>query len=164
MSNSPSLAFHTRLVRRRNDRIVFENVQDRIYPLLKLYRAKIEALFAANAPIALSLPDLVDSGSGSPAPGTLEGVLNAEGTESVLTGEPSVSASVVKHQLRASVGEEPSAGDEAVRAEFALGEEIALTSDYGLSVPGAGVHWRLVAVTADGHEGTTDWVSLQRPL
>ena len=51
-----------------------------------------------------------------------------------------------------------------MRAEFPLGQAIALSSDYGLSVPGAKVHWRLVAITADGHEGGTPWLSFQRPL
>ncbi len=146
------------------DRLKRENVQDRIYPLLKLYRAKVEASFAPNAPIVLSLPALTDSGSGKPEPGALAGALNPAGTAVGLTGTPSASASVVAHQLRASVGEAPEADDETMRAEFPLGQAIALSSDYGLSVPGARVHWRLVAITADGHEGATPWRTFQRPL
>ena len=146
------------------DRLKRENVQDRIYPVLKLYRAKIEALFAANAPIVLSLPALTESGQASPDAGTITGALNAAGTEAVLAGTPSPSATVVKHQLRASVGDAPNAGDETMKAEFAPGHAITLTSNFGLGVPGARVHWRLVAITADGHEGATEWLSFQRPL
>lgn len=146
------------------DRLKRENVQDRIYPVLRIYRQKIEASFAPSAPIVLSLPALTDSGSGTPAPGGITGALNPAGTEAVLTGTASPSPTVVAHQLRASVGEEPNADDETMRAEFPLGQAIALSSDYGLSVPGAKVHWRLVAITADGHESGTPWLSFQRPL
>ena len=146
------------------DRLKRENVQDRIYPVLKIYRQKIEASFAPTAAIVLSLPELTDSGAGTPEPGVLTAALNAAGTEVVMTGTVSPSATVASHQLRASVGEEPQSDEESMRAEFPLGMPIALTTDYGLGVPGARVHWRLVAITADGHERATPWQSFQRPL
>jgi hypothetical protein len=71
---------------------------------------------------------------------------------------------VVKHQIRASLGATPQSEDEAVKAEFALGATIALNTAYGLGAPGAQVHFRLVAITADGHEKGSDWVTVLRPV
>ena len=139
-------------------------MQDAIYPILKLYRAKIELLFSPDTPVFQTLPALTDDGSGTPGAGSLTGSLNPAGTEATLTGTASASVTVTKHQFRASVGPEPSADDEALRAEFELGQAITLTSNYGLGVPGAKVHWRQVAVTADGHEKSTPRLTFQRPL
>jgi len=62
------------------------------------------------------------------------------------------------------VGEEPSDEDESLRAEFAPGEPISLTTNFGLTAPGATAHFRLVAISASGHESGTPWLTIQRPL
>lgn len=146
------------------EREVREAVQRQIYPVLKIYRLKIEALFPANAAIIQALPALTDDGTGTPEAGGLTGSLNGAGTAVTLKGKASPSGTVSGHQLRASVGPEASAADESVQAKFAPGEALALTSAYGLGVPGAKVHWRLVAVTEDGHEKGSPWLTFQRPL
>ena len=78
-----------------------------------------------------------------------------------LTGTASTSSTVVLHQIRASVTEDPSVEDESVVVEFA---PLTLSTTYGLTVPGAKAHFRLVGITADGHESGSDWVTIERPV
>ena len=157
-------AFEERDQQATLDRARREDLQDRIYPVLKLYRMKVESLFPPGNALVVTLPALTDDGTAGPEPGALTGSLNQAGTAVTLAGTPSPSATVVRHQLRASVGDEPNGDDETMRAEFAAGQAIALTTDYGLGAPGAKVHWRLLAVTADGHESATPWLTFQRPV
>jgi hypothetical protein len=146
------------------ERGIRNELQDLIYPILKVYRLKVEATYAAGSAIMATLPALTDDGSGTPQPGTLTGSFNAATGAATLTGTPSSSGTVVRHQIRASLGPEPDAEDEALKAEFTPGQPITLTTSYGFSAPGALVHFRLVAITADGHEKGSDWLTLQRPL
>lgn len=139
-------------------------VQETIYPILKVYRLKVLARFAPDSAIVATLPALTEDSEATPEAGTLAGSYHAASNEAQLTGTPSPSPSVVRHQIRACVGAVPSAEDETMRTEFALGMPIALNTNYGLGAPGATVHFRLVAITADGHEKGTDWVTVQRPL
>jgi len=146
------------------DRATRDAVQRKIYPILKVYRLKVEAIFPSPSPILETLPALTENAGATPQPGSLTGNYNAGTNSAVLTGQPSPSGSVVRHQIRASVGTEPSLEDEALSAEFEVGDPIELTTNYGFGAPGAIVHFRLVAITADGHEKGTPWLMLQRPL
>lgn len=146
------------------DRASRDALQRSIYPILKVYRLKIEAVFAPGSPILATLPALTEDSEATPQPGTLSGSFEAPANQAVLEGEPSPSPTVVRHQIRASVGPQPSVEDEALSAEFELGTPITLTTNYGFGAPGAIVHFRLVAITADGHEKGTSWVTLERPL
>ncbi len=139
-------------------------LQGRIYPILKVYRLKIAAVFAPGSPFVETLPALSEEAGATPQPGTLTGHYDVAQEAAVLAGTPSPSASVVRHQIRASVGEEPQVDDEVVRAEFEPGVPIALETTYGLAAPGETVNFRLVAITADGHERGTEWVRVQRPV
>lgn len=146
------------------ERALRDDQQEIIYPVLKVYRLKVEALFPAGSAILETLPALTDDGSGTPQAGTLGGTFSTTTNEATLTGTPSASKTVVRHQIRASLGPEPDAGDETLTAEYALGAPLTLTTGYGLGTPGALAHFRLVAITADGHEKGSDWVTIQRPL
>jgi len=143
---------------RRND------AQDEIYPVLRVYRLKIQATFPAGSAIVETLPALTDTATGTPEPGALSGQWVAASTNASLTGTASTSSTVVCHQIRASVTEDPSVEDESVVAEFALGTPLTLSTTYGLTVSGAKAHFRLVGITADGHESGSEWVTIERPV
>ena len=132
--------------------------------MLKTYRAKIKVAFTADSAIVLSLPALKEDSTATPEAGTLSGHWNAVTSEADLTGTPSPSASVVRHEIRVNLGPEPDADDESMKAEFQLADTIVFHTDSGLATPGPLAHFRLVAVTADGHEKGTAWETIQRPL
>ena len=138
------------------------DARDQIYPVPRVYLLEIQAAFHAGPAIVETLPALTENGhQHAAAIGGPSGQSVAASISASLTGTASTSSTVVLHQIRASVTEDPSVEDESVVVEFA---PLTLSTTYGLTVPGAKAHFRLVGITADGHESGSDWVTIERPV
>ena len=145
-------------IQKRND------LQDVIYPILKVYRLKIPSIFAEGSAILDTLPLLTPvPGSTPQAPGLIGGysVVNNRGE---FTGTPSPTPAVTSYQLRACVGPDYNPNTENVVATLNAGVPIVFTTTWGLTTPGAVSSYRLYAVTDDGHERGSETVIIARPL
>ena len=145
-------------IQKRND------MQDVIYPILKVYRLKIPAVFPENSAIVDTLPLLTPvSGSTPQAPG-LTGGWSVPNNRAELTGTASPTAAVTRYQLRACIGPVHNDDLESVVATVDAGEPLAFNTTWGLTTPGSVASFRLVAMTADGHERGSAAVVIARPL
>ena len=141
-----------------------DGVQDLIYPILKVYRLKIPAVFAAGHPLIATLPALSpEPGSTPAAPGLTMG-WSAANSRAEGTGTASPSASVVQTQLRGSVGPEHDEHSETAVMTIEAGQPLIFETIWGLVTPGAVASFRAVAMTGDGHERGSGPVVVSRPL
>jgi hypothetical protein len=145
-------------IQKRND------MQDVIYPILKVYRLKIPAVFPENSAIVDTLPLLTPvSGSTPQAPG-LTGGWSVPNNRAELSGTASPTAAVTRYQLRACIGPVHNDDLESVVATVDAGEPLTFNTTWGLTTPGSVASFRLVAMTADGHERGSAPVVIARPL
>ena len=145
-------------IQKRND------MQDVIYPILKVYRLKIPSVFAEGSAILDTLPLLTpETGSTPQAPGVTGG-WSAVNSRAELNGTPSPTAAVTKNQLRGCVGPVHNDNTESVIATLEAGEPLVFTTTWGLTTPGSVASFRLVAMTADGHERGSAPVAISRAL
>jgi len=140
------------------------SVQDQIYPILKIYRLKIPATFPEGHAMISSLPALTPTPGKTPiAPGLTMGWLavnaRAEGS-----GTASPTSLVIQHQLRAVAGPVHDENTEIVVQTIEVGQPLAFATTWGLTVPGGVTSYRLVAMTADGHERGSAPAVVSRPL
>ena len=140
------------------------SVQDNIYPILKVYRLKIPAIFPAGHALVNSLPALTPTPGTTPAaPGLTMGWSAANGrAEGSGTASPTVA--VTQHQLRASAGPLHDENTEVVVQTIEAGQPLAFATTWGQTIPGGVTSYRLVAMTADGHERGSAPVVVSRPL
>lgn len=146
------------------DRRFRDAQQDVIYQVLKVYRLKIPTVFPEESPLVETLPALTTDSTKTPAAPSAAGSWNAVSSEADLTGTASVSTTVVRHQWRGCPGEEYQSEDESILANIPLGQPLTFSTTFGLGVPGTVCGYRLVAITADGHEKGSEAVYVSRPL
>lgn len=145
-------------IQKRND------AQDVIYPILRVYRLKIPSIFAEGSAILDTLPLLTPvPGSTPQAPGLIGGY-SVPNNRGEFTGTPSPTPAVTIYQLRACVGPDYNPNTENVVATLNAGVPIVFNTTWGLTTPGAVSSFRLYALTADGHERSSETVIIARPL
>ena len=81
-----------------------------------------------------------------------------------LSGTASPTAAVTRYQLRACIGPVHNDDLESVVSTVDAGEPLAFNTTWGLTTPGSVASFRLVAMTADGHERGSAPVVIARPL
>lgn len=140
-----------------------DDVQAKIYPILKAYRQKVPTKFPPGSALVTSLPLLTPLPGSTPQPPALAGAWNAATGVADLTGTASTSASVVRHQLRGCPSEDYSTDDEAVVATLEGAVPLVFHTTFGLTVAGELASFRLYAMTADGHEAGSDTAVIARP-
>ena len=145
-------------IQKRND------LQDVIYPILKVYRLKIAAVFPEGSAILDTLPLLTPvAGSTPQAPG-LTGGWSVQNNRAELSGTASPTVAVTRYQVRACIGPVHNDDLESVVATVDAGEPLTFNTTWGLTTPGSVASFRLVAMTADGHERGSAAVVIARPL
>ena len=139
-------------------------IQDKIYPILRIYRLKLPTVFLAGAPILMTLPLLTPlPGSTPEAPGLTGGwVVAGVQAEFVRTASPTLA--VVRHQLRGCAQANFDENQEVVLATVELGQPLTFQTTFGLVGPGLTASYRLVAMTADHHEHGSESVVVTRPV
>jgi hypothetical protein len=140
------------------------DVQDKIYPILKAYRAKLPTLFAGDAAIVATLPALTPSASATPQAPGLSGAWNAGNVRAEFVGVASTSQSVVKHQWRVCLSADYDSEFEQVDGNIDVGDPLTFNVTTGLGVPGSVISVKLYAMTADGHEAGSGPVVIERPV
>lgn len=139
-------------------------VQDRIYAVLKAYRAKLPTAFAEGAAIVETLPLLTPLPGSTPQSPGLVGSYSTANSRAEFAGVASTSASVVRHQLRICLGAEFDQDLEQSVGSILVGQPLTFLVTTGLGAPGAVISAKLYAMTADGHEAGSATVVVTRPV
>ena len=139
-------------------------VQGKIYVILKVYRLKIEVMFAEGSPIWASLPALTPEAGSTPAAPGLSGGWNAGQNRAEFTGTASPTPEVTQHQLRGCPQADFDEDLETVLGTVEAGQPLSFQTTFGLTQAGATASFRLVAMTADGHERGSEPVVVSRSV
>ena len=139
-------------------------VQDQIYPILKVYRLKIPAVFPEGDAMISSLPALTPAIGTTPATPGLTMGWSAANARAEGSGTASPTSAVTQHQLRAVSGPVHDENTEVVVQTIEVGQPLAFATTWGLTVPGGVASYRLVAMTGDGHERGSPPTVVSRPL
>lgn len=138
--------------------------QETIRPLLVQYRKRIAADFAVGSAIYESLPAYSPPDSGpAPEPVSLSGTYDATDARAELAWTPVTDGNVTELELRATVGPEYDAEDEAIIATLPPDSPPTWTGTYGLLVPGSATAFKLYTLTATGRERGSNEVTVTRP-
>lgn len=139
--------------------------QDAIYPILKKYRVRVEAVFGEASAETASLPRLTPLPGHTPEPAVLEVVYNpvTEQADVVITFPED--ESVTEVELLGTVGVEFEAPDASPLGTFPRGDgsPITLSTAFGMSLPGGAASFRAVVTTAEGNERASNVVTVTRP-
>ncbi len=139
--------------------------QDAIYPILKKYRVRVEAVFGEDSAETASLPRLTPLPGHTPPPAVLEAVYNpaTEQADVVITQPDDEAATEV--ELLATVGPEFEEDDATSLGVFPRGDgsPIAVSTALGMALPLGAVSLRAVVRTAEGNERSSNVVTVTRP-
>ena len=132
------------------------------YECMRDYRQKVENELPAGHALLDSLPLLNPDTSSNPDAPEASGTWNAATKKADLTGTPSTSAGVTHTDVRFCPDAEYDPQNEIVLTSIATGDPLAYSTDIGLGIAGDKSRFQLVAVTADGHEGRSPVVEVER--
>jgi hypothetical protein len=141
-----------------------DSVQNLIYPILRVYRLKVVAVFSEGHPMIGTLPALTPEPGSTPAAPGLAIAWNNTISKAEGSGTASPSAGVAQYQVRGVVGPDHNPNTEVVVLTIQAGQPLAFTTTWSLVTPGAVASFRLVAMTADGHERGSEPVVVSRPM
>jgi hypothetical protein len=132
------------------------------YDCMRDYRAKVQNELAPGHALLESLPLLNPDTSKNPDAPEATGAWNAATEKADLSGTPSTSATVVRHEVRYSPEPEYNPENEIVLATIPTGQPLTYSTDIGLGIVGDVSRFQVVAVTGDGHEGRSPVVAVER--
>jgi hypothetical protein len=139
------------------------DLQDRIYPMLKQYRVVVPGFFAADAALMATLPRLTPEKGRTPEPVNASVVWDAAAGKAKITWEASDDADLEKYQVRYSPGTEYHQDEEDVLATFTPEEAREYLTDHALTQPGATALFRVYVVLTTANEKATSTLSVTRP-
>lgn len=145
-------------------RLIRNEHQDRAYSLMKLYRMKIEALFAENSVEVLTLPRLTPLPGHTPAPVVLSGNYDVADARAELSWTASADADLATYELRATPGPDYSAEDESTIASIPAGGTLTYNTSAGFGLPGNAVSYKVYVRLTTGNEAGSDAVTVVRPV
>jgi len=132
------------------------------YACMRDYRAKAQNVLPEGHALLDSLPLLNPDASQNPDAPEGSGVWNGTTEQADLTAVASTSPAVVRHEVRYSPEPVYNVENEIVLMTIPLGEALTYSTDIGLGVPGDKSRFQWVAVTANGHEGRSSVVEVER--
>lgn len=139
------------------------DLQDRIYDVLKNYRAKLPTVFPAGAAILDSLPLLTPAGGHTPDAVTATATWDAPSTKAKITWTESADAEIGRYEVRGCPGDTYVAADETVLATVMPGDPLEFLTDFALSVPGLTAGFKVYVVLTTSNERGSDAVYVTRP-
>lgn len=138
--------------------------QDRASALMKQYRLKIEALYAADSVEVATLPRLTPLPGHTPDPVELTGTFDVADTRAELSWTQSTDTELESYELRSVPGPEYSSEDESPLASIPAGGPLTFTSAAGFANPGNAVSYKVYVRLTTGNEAGSEAVTVTRPL
>lgn len=139
------------------------DLQDKIYPILKQYRVLMPTFFAETHALVDSLPRLTPEGGRTPAPVQAQAAWDAASGQGKITWSASTDSELASYSVRWSPGEEYSTEDESVVATVAPGAAREVLTLQGLGTPGARSLFRVYVVLSTDNERGSETVAVTRP-
>ena len=138
--------------------------QDRARELMRLYRLRIEGLYAPDSTTVLTLPRLTPLPGHTPQPVILSGNYDLTDARAELTWTASSDPDLATYELRSTPGPEYSAEDETTLAALPPGGPLAYQTSTGLATPGSAVTYKLYVRLTTGNEAGSDPLTITRPV
>lgn len=145
-------------------RINRNGAQDRARELMRLYRLRIEALYAPDSTTVLTLPRLTPLPGHTPAPVTLSGNYDLADARAELSWTASTDTELATYELRSTPGPEYASEDESTVASIPPGGPLTYHTSTGFGSPGSAVSYKLYVRLTTGNEAGSDPVTITRPL
>jgi hypothetical protein len=144
-------------LQRRND------LQDRLYELMKKYRLAVPASIPAGNALLDTLPALSPTSGRTPVAVTASGQWNAGTSKAALTATVSADPDLDHYELRACAGADYSTDEESVVASVPPGASVAFATDRFLTQAGEVASFRIYVVLKSGGEAGSNTVVVARP-
>jgi len=145
-----------------NKREERNDLQTLTYDCMRDYRAKAALLLPPSHALQDSLPALSPDASQKPDAPEGSGVWNAVTENADLTAVPCISPTVVRTELRYSPDDSYNETNDIVLVSIPEGEPLTFSTAIGLGVSGDTARFTWVALTANGHEGMSNVVEVER--
>jgi len=140
------------------------DLERRIYAILKAYRAVMPTKFAPGSPFTLSLPRLTPESTGhTPNPVSASGAWNVPLQAAKVTHGVSAEPNVKRYDLRGVPGPSYDTEDEIQVASHGPADPAEFVTTFGLGAPGQIVGLRVVVVLETDHEAGSPAVYVTRP-
>jgi hypothetical protein len=139
-------------------------LQDRVFSIMKQYRLKIEALYAADSVEVLTLPRLSPLPGHTPDPVELTGTYDAADARAELSWTASDEAELASYELRSVPGPDYVSEDESTLASIPPGGPLTFTTAAGFSLPGNAVSYKIYVRLTTGNEAGSEAVTVTRPF
>jgi hypothetical protein len=138
------------------------DIQERIYPILKRYRALMPTLFPEGNALVDELPQLTPTSSRTPDPVTATAVWDDATSKAKITWTASTDSELARYEIRWSPGLEYQVDAESTLGTVSPGAALEFLTDQGLTTPGAKSNFRVVVVLTTGNEAGSEPVSVVR--
>jgi hypothetical protein len=144
-------------------REVRNDLQDRIYEVLKIYRLKIPTALPEGHALLDALPALTPPTGHTPSPVAVQGVWDAGAQKAKITWAASAEAEVREYEVRGVPGDDYQAEDEEVLATFGPEEAREFLTDFALGAPEVTAGYKVYVVLESGNERGSEAVFVTRP-
>lgn len=139
-------------------------VQDRTREVLAAYRGAVEARFAPEHPLVVSLPRIYPQGGHTPAVVTANGSWDAAISKARLTWTASDDADLARYEIRSSnAGGTYDPETESVLGAVDKAAPREFLTAAGLATPGATARFRVYVILETGNERGSETVTVTRP-
>lgn len=139
------------------------DLQEKIYPILKQYRVVVPGFFAPNSALMATLPRLTPEEGRTPEPVNASVVWDAAAGKAKITWAASADPDLEKYQVRYSPGTEYHQDEEDVLATFQPGDPREYLTDHALTQPGTTALFRVYVMLTTGNEKGGSTLSVTRP-
>lgn len=139
------------------------DLQDRIYDILKNYRLKVPTALPAGHALIDSLPALTPPAGRTPAPVAAQAGWDAGSSQAKVTWAASPDDELKEYQVRGVPGDEYDTDDEAVLATVEPAAAREFFTPFALGSPGLTAGFKVYVVLKTGHERGSETVFVTRP-
>lgn len=139
------------------------DMQDKIYPILKQYRMVVPGYFAADSAIMETLPRLTPEPGRTPEPVNASIVWDTTASKARITWEASDDTDLLKYQVRYSPGTEYHQDEEDVLANIDPEDPRVYLTDHALTQAGTTALFRVYVILATGNEKGGSTLAVMRP-
>lgn len=140
------------------------DVQDRIYQMMKNYRQTVPTRIPAGTALLETLPALTPTSSRTPDPVVASGTVDAATQQAVISFTPSTDADLEGYDLRMTPGDTYDTEVDAQVATLAAGAGTEFRTPAGLPTPGAVATYKVYVKLKSGGEAGSNAVTLSRAV
>ncbi len=144
-------------IEERND------IQDKVYAILKSYRQNLPTYFAKGHALLDTLPRLTPEAGSTPDAVHAVGTWNVPTLQGKITWDESTNANLVRYEIRFCSGPDYSGDNESVLGSLFPEDPREFLTDAGLTNPGNVASFKVYVITSTGNEKGSNAVSVTRP-